>query len=163
MDASERGTQSLSSEDLEPPELDLDLAAALIREKCCAVSSNQLARDDCLEDIDSHTDNEGKHADTTLIAQEPVSERRRGYQQASDKSNNSYVFDPVVGVILKETRDLWRESIKLYEQRLDSAILEKEHPDRSLMRGDELEPSAMTLSQKRHCLPPVRFSKLSTH
>ena len=156
-DISDRVQQSLSTEDSEPPELDLDLAAALIREKCYAVHSSQPARDDCFEETDIHAEN-GRRSAVGKVAEQPVLRRRRSYQQVSD---SGYVFDPVVGVILKETRDLWRESVKLAEEKLYSAVSETPQVDIPSTNGGESAPAVVTPIQKRHILPPVRFSESS--
>ena len=104
--------------------------------------------------MDVHADSGGGSADSQAAQEEPASIRRRSYQQASE---SDYVFDPVVGVILRETRDLWRGSIKLTEEKLCSALSEKKQVDHLPAVGEESAPAVMVPLQKR-ALPPVRFS-----
>ena len=162
MDVSDCVTQSLSSEEVEVPELDIDPRALLASKSskiCYGVSNTGLYT------------NRQKIGSSTYIASADnvtdtfVQDKGRSKKHISDEQNrSSFVFDPVVGVIPRETRDLWFESSKSSNRSPISSMksVESVRPDSSV---DKTIASAITdksIVKKMRVLPPVRYSNVDS-
>ena len=162
MNVSDCVTQSLSSDEAELPELDIDPRALLASESlslCDGVSNTRLYTNK--QKVGRSSASIGCEDNVTDNSDQA---RRRNNQNMSDElKQSSYVFDPVVGVIPRETRDLWCASVKsnsnsrtpitsimsvLFDSSVDKSI-RKTYTDKSLFK-------------KLRVLPPVRYSYVDT-
>jgi hypothetical protein len=164
IDASESVTHSLSSSDSEPPELELDPRAALALAK---QQASKIERSDGYGDaaICQSISSYGKDESVDDISPR----QNRSYLLLSDDPD-CYVFDSVVGVIPRETRDLWDKSIRLAKLKSVGAVTCVGSGVVDLVsgsnEGDEnndkgkpyLSVNSNSVPLKRN-LPPVRFSK----
>lgn len=139
----------------------MDPRAALALAKQQASNIDRSAGSD-----DSHTMDAAINKSSSSFGKDEVvddfpTRRKRSYLLLSDDPD-CYVFDSVVGVIPRETRDLWNEGIRLaslksviYSRGTDvvdvvGGAVEADNPSATL--------NANCVRQKRD-LPPVRFSK----
>lgn len=164
MDVSDCVTQSLSSDEAELPELDID-PRALLASKSSNIS-------DGVSNTGLYTNKQKLGSSSTFsgcennITNSSNQARRCNNQNMLDElKQSSFVFDPVFGVIPRETRDLWFASVK------SSSNSNSRTPITSIMSAlldssvDNTTKNAYTdksVSKKLRVLPPVRYSNVDS-
>ena len=162
MDVSDCVTQSLSSDEAELPELDIDPRALLASKAssiCDGVSNTglytnkqKLGRNSTFSGCENNITNSSDQA-----------HRRNNQNVSNELKRSSFVFDPVVGVIPRETRDLWCASVKSNSNsRTPITSIMSMLLDSSADQTIKNTYTDTSVSNKLRVLPPVRYSNVDT-
>ena len=162
MDVSDCVTQSLSADETELPELDIDPRALL------ASQSSQVYDGISNTGLFTNQQKIGTSKYSTCennLTNSLVKETTHTNQNLSDElKQSSFVFDPVVGVIPRETRDLWFESAKSTSRiPISSDMSVNSMPlDSSVDRTISSAVTDKSVTKKMRVLPPVRYSNIDS-
>ena len=166
MNVSDCVTRSLSSDEADLPELDIDPRALLASKSfslCDGVSNTGLHTNK--QKIGRSSSSSGCEDNVTNSSDQA---RRRNNQNMSDElKQSSFVFDPVVGVIPRETRDLWfacvnSNSHSHSKSRTPITSIMSVLLDSSVVKSINNTFPDKNLSKKLRILPPVRYSYVDT-
>ena len=166
MDVSDCVTQSLSSDEAELPELDIDPRALLASKAssiCDGVSNTGLYTNK--QKLGRNSTFSGCENNITNCSDQ--AHRRNDQNVASELKQSSFVFDPVVGVIPRETRDLWFASVKSNSNshsnsRTPITSIMSVLLDSSVDQTVKNTYTDTSGSKKLRVLPPVRYSNVDT-
>jgi hypothetical protein len=167
IDVSDCVTQSLSSDEVELPELDVDPRALLVSKSSKIsdrVSSNVCGArvlDAGKQQIGNST---GSACQSNAIDTTVHGSMHNNQNISRNLTQSTFVFDPAFGVIPRETRDLWSESAKNNSRKSISPMISVNSTllDSS---ADKTSASAVTdnsIVKKMRVLPPVRYSTVAT-
>ena len=166
MDVSDCVTQSLSPDEAELPELDIDPRALLASKSsniCDGVSNTGLyTNKQKIGKSNTFSECENNITDNSNQA------RRCNNQNILDElKQSSFVFDPVFGVIPRETRDLWVASVKSNSSSNSNSktpitSVMSELPDSSVDNTSKNAYTDKSVSKKLRVLPPVRYSNVDS-
>jgi hypothetical protein len=168
IDVSDCVTQSLSSDEEELPELDVDPRALLASKSskiCDRVSSSDVCGARVLDASKQKIGNStGSACESNAIDTTVLGSKHNNQNISRNLTQSTFVFDPAFGVIPRETRDLWSESAKNNSRKsispmksVDSTLLDSS--------ADRTSASAVTdksIVKKMRVLPPVRYSTVAT-
>lgn len=168
IDVSDCVTQSLSSDEVELPELDIDPRALLASKSskiCDRVSNNDVCGARVVDATKQKIGNNIGSARENNAIDTTVHRSKHNNQNISrNLTQSTFVFDSAFGVIPRETRDLWSESAKNNGRKsisptisVNSALL-----DSSADRAIANTVTDKSIVKKMRVLPPVRYSTVAT-
>ena len=168
IDVSDCVTQSLSSDELELPELDVD-PRALLASKSSEICDRVSNRDVCgARVVDASKqkigDSTGSACENNVINTTAQESRRNNQNISRNLKQSTFVFDPAFGVIPRETRDLWSESAKNNSRKSISPTISVGNAllDSSADRISASAVNDKSIVKKMRVLPPVRYSTVAT-